>query len=138
MALVPGNTVHIPDTGPPHARGRPHMFVVLTEPCAKGMILMAPICTIRSKHDATCKIGKGEHDFVQQESYVAYFDARQYKAEALDDQISKSIIRTDKDVTPALLKRICDGVSASRHTPPTERKYYEGRLAEAANAAKKS
>ena len=129
MTLVPGNTMHIPDTGPPHEKGRQHLFVVLTKPCSNGMVLAAPICTIRSKHDPACTVATGEHNFVTAESYVAYHFANRYKAEVLERQIEKGIIRPDTDVTSALLKRICDGISKSKQAPPKEQKYYAEQVA---------
>jgi hypothetical protein len=125
VALKPGDTVHIPDTGPPHDRGKPHLFVILTNPCDKGMALLVPICTIRGRYDTTCPVKAGEHEFVTDESYVAYHFINQYSIAALEKQLSDGTIKGDKPIESALLTRVCNGVSVSRHCPPVEKKYYE-------------
>ena len=91
------------------------------------MILTVPICTARGKHDATCEVTNGEHPFVTSASYAAYFHAERYKADVLEQQVDRGIIRTNDAVNPELLKRISDGVLKSKHTPPIERTYYEAR-----------
>src|SRR5262249_24990074 len=120
--ICPGVTIYIPDTGPPRDRGRPHLFVVLTEPCPDGKILAAPICKVPAsgKHDGACPLKVGDHAFIEVDSYVAYAFAQQYMADVLDKQISKNILRTDKPTSAALLARIRQGASASRHIPPIE------------------
>jgi hypothetical protein len=136
VALSPGDTVHIPDTGPPRERGKPHLFVMLTSPCSKGMALLAPICTIRGKWDPTCRVAPGAHPFVTEDSYVAYYHLKQFKVAVLEKQIEQKILRTNDPISAALLKRICDGVVKSGHAPPVEKKYYQQRVAEEANKQK--
>ena len=92
------------------------------------MIQPVPICTVRKKFDATCEIEAGEHDFVVSKSYVAYYHTCQFKAAVLEEQIEKSVIRTNDAVDAELLKRICNGVLVSRHTPPIEKNYYQEQL----------
>ncbi len=89
------------------------------------MIQLVPICTCRGKFDATCKVVTGEHGFVAAESYIAYHHMTQFKADVLEDQIQRGIIRTNDAVEDVLLKRIRDGVVVSRHSPPIERRYYQ-------------
>jgi hypothetical protein len=89
------------------------------------MALLVPICTIRGRHDPACKVKAGEHDFVSEESYIAYHFANQYSVAALEKQLSEGIIKGDKPVDAALLTRICNGISTSRHCAPIEKKYYE-------------
>ncbi|WP_315747873.1 MULTISPECIES: hypothetical protein [unclassified Bradyrhizobium] len=96
------------------------------------MIQLVPICTIRTKFDATCQVAPGEHDFADAKSYAAYYHICQFKSSVLEEQIQKKIIRTNAPVSAELLKRICDGVLASRHTPPIEKKYYQEQLDAAA------
>jgi hypothetical protein len=129
--MVPGDTVHIPDTGPPHDRGKPHLFVMLTTPDSNGMALLVPICRVRGKYDTTCKLAPGVHPFVTEDSYVTYYHLKQYKVDVLDKQIERQILRLNDSVDAGLLTRIRNGVSTSRHSPPIERKYYEEWLAEA-------
>lgn len=132
MALTPGDTIHIPDTGPAHDKGKPHLFVALTTRCSKGMVLLVPLCTIRGKFDPACKVTKGEHGFAAADSYIAYYYINQFNAAALEKQLEQGILRSNDAVGPELLKRICDGVLNSSHTPPIEKKYYQTRLGDAA------
>lgn len=94
------------------------------------MALLVPICTIRGKFDPACKVAPGEHGFIEDESYVAYYYMNQYKVAVLEKQISDGAIYPDEAVKADLLKRICDGVALSSHAPPVEKKYYKSRLAE--------
>jgi hypothetical protein len=128
VAIVPGDTIHIPDTGPAHERGKPHLFVVLTKPCINGMTLLVPMCRIRGKFDPACKLVPGEHAFVDEASYVAYYHINRFSMAVLEKQLAQGIIHANDPVNPALLKRICDGVETSRHCPPVEKTYYQEQL----------
>lgn len=132
MTLAPGDTIHIPDTGPPHDKGKSHLFVMLTKPCGNERALLVPMCRIRSKFDDTCKLAPGEHAFVEEASYIAYHFLMQFNVVVLEKQIANGILRPNDPVNSGLLARICDGVLKSRHSPPIEKKYYQERLNDAA------
>jgi hypothetical protein len=97
------------------------------------MVLLVPICRIRGAgYDPTCRLAPGEHSFIQEDSYFAYYFINQYSIAVLEQQLAQGIIRPNDPVLPALLERISDGVLRSRHCPPIERRYYQGRQNEAA------
>jgi hypothetical protein len=75
---------------------------------------------IRGKFDATCKLAVGEHAFIEEESYIAYFHINQFSQAVLEKQLANGVIHSNEAVSP-LLTRICNGILVSRHCPPIEK-----------------
>jgi hypothetical protein len=96
------------------------------------MALLVPICRIRGNFDGTCTLAPGDHSFVEENSYIAYYHINQFNVAVLENQIANGVLRPNESVDSALLQRICDGVLKSRHSPPMEKKYYRERLVETA------
>jgi hypothetical protein len=55
-----------------------HLFVVLTEACPEGNILLVSFSTIHEErfYDDTCTVETGEHSFIKNPSYIEYRKAR--------------------------------------------------------------
>lgn len=95
-----------------------HLFVLLIDPEPNtGNTVTVPSSTIRSpKCDQTCTLKPGEHDFIEDPSFIDYSFA---EVESEDDILAmiKSRDASHKDpVTPELLERIQSGLTASKHT----------------------
>ena len=121
MAIVPGQTVFIP--GPP--KQDLHLWVILTPP--KGTpprVLVANITTARTGSDTTCVLVPGDHRFIKTRSVVYYS-----KAILASPQNLEGAMRTwgkSYPCSPALLKRIQDGLRGSPHTLPAHRAFFLG------------
>lgn len=103
---------------PTYPKGH-HLCVILTDPGDPvDTVLMVPICTVKGKHDGTCILYPGDHQFINQESYVAYAlcrTARAYRLEQLvasGEAVDKGKIKND------LLTRTLDGARVSKKTKP--------------------
>ena len=117
--VLRGRTLHIPETG-----DTGHLFVVLTNKCQRGMVLLAPICTQRTKHDRTCLLGVGDHDFIKQPSYIMYAKMQLFIADELEKKIAIGFISTRNRFSDNVLALICEGVRQSGFSAPKFQNYY--------------
>ncbi len=69
---VRGDTLLILGTGPANDPDRGHLFILLTNVCSEGAILLAPIRSVRGQHDRTCLLGVGDHRFLKGPSWISY------------------------------------------------------------------
>ena len=92
-----------------------HMFVII----GKASIAKKPrfVCVMVSSwkdgspnNDPACIIRKGEHPFIQWDSYIAYRETSLFSEEQILLNIKKSYERVSDD----LLKRITEGAFTSR------------------------
>jgi hypothetical protein len=68
-----GSVISILGTGPRHDAGRPHKFVVLTEPDSQNDILVVPICSYEEYCDEACVVHPNEApSIINHESYIQY------------------------------------------------------------------
>jgi hypothetical protein len=124
FAVTKRATVWIPDTGPDQDPQRAHLFVVLTDPSADGMVLMVPICTAATKYDNTCIVGSGDHPFLKHKSYVAYYRLNTFKASVLEEQAKRGIVQFRGMLDDKIFALVCAGVESSRQAAPIYKKYY--------------
>ena len=118
-------TLWIPDTGPDHDPGRPHLFVILTEQDVNGLVLTVPICTRGARSDDTCLISAGTHRRLVNESFVAYYLLNTFSAKAMVHQEQTAIIRYEGMLGEEMFARICNGIGTSPQAAPVHRKYFE-------------
>jgi hypothetical protein len=103
-----------------------HLFVILTDKCQEGSHLLVNFSTIRpeSFHDSTCVVLPGEHPFIKQPSYIEYRRAEIVNARHIIKCTDSSYFVPNTTTEEALFNRICDGVSASEHTPKRIKTYF--------------
>jgi hypothetical protein len=118
------STLWIPSTGPVHDPGRGHLFIILTDPGPDGMNLLVPVCTAGKKFDSTCILGSGDHPFLKQKSFVAYYLVNTYAAEVLMEQEQKGIIEFRGMLDEKVFALVCNGVETSRQTAPIHKRYF--------------
>jgi len=124
FAPVRRATLLIPGTGPAHDPARAHLFVILTDPCPNGMVLVVPVCRAVRGYDNTCILGAGDHPFFKQKSYVAYYRLQTYSAAELIDKEEKQIIRFRGMLDEKVFALICNGVEQSRLSAPVHKHYF--------------
>ena len=113
-------TVHIPDTGPSG-----HLFVILTNKSKNGTHLLVPICTQRKKFDTTCLLGKGDHKFITDPSFIMYAHAATYERSVLVKRVQDDTISYEGLLDGAVFAHVCNGVANSPHTTPEILAYYQ-------------
>ncbi len=112
-------TVHIPNTG---ATG--HLFIILTNKCANGQHLLVPVCTQRKKFDRACLLGKGDHKFINDPSYIQYSNAALYESQILIKQVNSGVISYEGLLDEKVFAHVCNGVENSVHITPLHLEYY--------------
>jgi hypothetical protein len=107
-----------------------HLFVVLTEACLEGNILLVSFSTIREErfYDETCMVYPGEHPFIKNPSYIEYRKARIEKEAHLIKCRDTTYWPHHEPVSDELFKRICNGVFDSPHTPKRIKEYYRSNV----------
>jgi hypothetical protein len=138
FAAVRGATLWIPGTGPAHDQGRGHLFIILTNPCPDGMVLMVPVCSVGTKYDNTCILGKGDHNFLTHKSFLAYYRLGTSSAAALVEQVKKTVFVDKGMLNERVFALVCNGVTTSRDAPPKHKRYFEKHTAAVAHPDKKA
>jgi hypothetical protein len=113
--LVPGSVIRIPGTGSGQNRKKPHDCIVVGE-TSDGDIILVPICSTHSKCDRTCVITPRDTTIVEHESYAAYYEAKLKPKQSTIRQISTGELQRADSISPALLRRVIDGLKSSRET----------------------
>ena len=116
-------TLHIPNTGPDHDRGRGHLHVILSDPCENGLNLFAVLNSHYDGCDETCVLDDG-HDFIRHRSFIKYAKADMVATELLVRSVKEGIITYEGLFDEGGFARIRDGVLASPHTRPRVKKYF--------------
>lgn len=117
--LIPSGSINRPDLK--------HLAILLTNPIGPAkQILTVTVSTLRGNKfdDHTCIINAGEHDFIKQPSFVAYWACR---CDCVESQILNGI--SSKMFTPMqplkedVFARVIAGVEKSAHTKPFAKKF---------------
>lgn len=103
----------------------PHLFVVLNDPCKDENCLIVMISSIKEnrKHDDTCVLNKGDHEFIVKPSYVVYRLAETALASHISNMVAKRFYTIKQDCSETLYDKIVDGLTASDETRPRIIKY---------------
>jgi hypothetical protein len=107
-----------------------HLFVVLTEACPEGNILLVSFSTIREErfYDDTCTVESDEHSFIKKPSYIEYRKARIEKESHINKCKESTYWFPHEPVSDKLFKRICKGILDSPHTPKRIKDYYRSNV----------
>ncbi len=88
--------------------------------------MLVPVCSMRDKCDRTCLLGRGDHDFIKHDSFVAYNLMRLYSSSHLIAQVSGRVISYEGLIEEKIFARIHDGVRNSRLSAKVHIKYLFG------------
>jgi len=103
-----------------------HLWVVVTEPAGpRGECLIVSISTLRSAHDQTVPLQRGDHPFIHRPSYVCYRMTRIVRVTELELLVQNGQAEVREPITGELLRLIQDGILASEWTPRKCQRFYE-------------
>jgi hypothetical protein len=91
-----------------------HLWVVASDPAANPqVVLLLNLTTIRNlrNEDLSCTFAPGEHEWIDNESYVKYRFAETHTARSLELMDKPSIITTYSPFSDQLLNRIYEGAA---------------------------
>lgn len=64
-------------------------------------------------HDATCTLGKGDHEFIIALSYIAYGYAVERHKNFIEDRVKKGVYKEKSDASAEVIERIRSGLKKS-------------------------
>lgn len=114
-----GNTLLIP-SGP--REGHKHLFALMLEPTlvvgygSKPMVLMACVTSFVNGIPAedACLLGKGDHPFIEHDSFVDYRFTRLEQAEVVQKRVRDGVFIEKDACSPDTLRKIIQGALKSR------------------------
>src|ERR1051326_4869644 len=94
--------------------GEDHLWFVINDPSAHGDVaLIVNVSTVRPNAETTCLLQRGEHPFIQHDSYVRYGSARGTNAADLDRLVKSRRLKPHQATSKMLLEKIRAGAKAS-------------------------
>lgn len=114
-----GNTLLVP-SGPQD--GHMHLFALMLDPCvvdgygSKPFVLMVCVTSVvnSTPADDSCLLQKGDHPFIDHDSFVDYRFTRVEQVEVVQERIQKGVFIEKEACSPALIKKIIQGALKSR------------------------
>jgi hypothetical protein len=104
-----------------------HLFVVVTNPCGDGQVLMVSISSVKPEqfHDPTCEIAGGAHPAIPKDSFVSYRHALAMPEVKIQKFVDSWYYHPKEPIADnSLFGRICAGIDESDFTPLRMVKYY--------------
>lgn len=116
--LIPSGTYESPD--------KKHLFIIMTKACAESQHLLLSVSSIKDGiwHDPTCELEVGCHEFIKRPSFVFYAKAERARTDGLIACVKGWTYTPRARLDDDVFARVCDGVSASLHTPRWAKKYF--------------
>lgn len=112
--MKPGDTF----LGGGEVHGTHHLWVVVNDPAAHGgEAVIVNVSTLRPGAETTCALSKGEHPFIQRDSYVRYQSARKVSVKNLQAAVKNGLLKSRTAASAALLAKIQAGAQASPLLP---------------------
>lgn len=116
-------------SGPANDPSRKHLWIILTDPCPMNAHLLVNVTTVHEGHfhDPACVLKAGDHRRIKHPSWMEYRRCRVELTSALEKGHAAWYYHADEPVSDDVLKRICDGLLNSEHTPGRIRNYFLGK-----------
>lgn len=115
---------------------RKHLFILLTNPHPNPesnikSVLLVSISTLKPNlpYDPACKLFKGDHPFIKDDSYVQYRLARIETADKLIKGVNEGVFKHKETLEGDIFARVCHGLGESRFTAPAILRFYEAATA---------
>lgn len=117
--LIPSGTANDPD--------RHHLFVILTDRCVDGFHLAVSVSSIKDgiKHDDTCLLDSGCHEFITKHSFVMYGRIQKLRSESIEKCVGGWVYKPKQDLSDDQFVRIAEGVATSPFTPRWAKTYFK-------------
>lgn len=122
FAAVKGGTLLYP-AGPSL-----HLMILLTDPVGPpGFILTVTVCTVgHARHDPTCILLPGDHEFIVRRSFVYYRDLREdIPAQRLIEGVQRGEFTDKGRLRSDVFERVLAGVRSSPFAAPFARKFLD-------------
>jgi hypothetical protein len=127
-SIPKASALYIPGTGPQAESEKPHLFVILTNPCPKKMQLLVPVCSAHRRCDTTCLLDVGsqvgDYKKLNRPSYIDYSFATIKLTEVLIKRVNKQDIEYKGIIDANAFAKICAGLLASPRTKPWVKVYF--------------
>jgi len=108
--MKPGDTF----LGGGEVHGENHLWLVINDPSAHaGVALIVNVSTLRPNAETTCLVRRGEHPFIQHDSYVRYGSARQANVVDLEKLVKAGRLKPHQIASKVLLEKVRAGATAS-------------------------
>ena len=95
---------------------KPHLWLVLTDPDSQSRVVAVMLRTATKFTDTTVTLNVGDHSFVKHESSVHYSTAQYFSVPALLAAMKSGRCHLRDTMTPALLRRLRQGLLSSPFT----------------------
>lgn len=113
-------------SGPAHDRDRKHLFVVCTNPCEEGNVLLVPICSCNGRtDDVTCLLEAHEHPFLRHRSFASYQHAQIREVHKIQTGIERGIIAPRQAMNGQSGLKVRNGVARSENTAERVKRYFQ-------------
>lgn len=100
--------------------GKHHLFVLLTDQFqyeSREVNIVTSISSLRERSDRTCLLYPGDHEFIRQNSFVAYYTSVVRETRQLLAGIDSRKFVPKQPMDPEIMARILKGALESRQTP---------------------
>lgn len=119
-------------SGPAHNPDGLHLHILLTDPLANPLnsnivsTLFVGISSVRPglPLDTTYMLQAGDHEFIKQDSFVFYADARVVEVAKLVNGVNQGVFIAKPLMDEAIVDAICTGVMTSPHTSVKAQRFY--------------
>ncbi len=101
-----------------------HLHILMTDPYGpRGLVLMAPVCTVRKRHDKACLLYKGDHSFIKDPSYVAYAICRLEEAQKIGRGVETGLFKDCGLLDENVYSRVLAGFEISKFVRPIDKNH---------------
>jgi len=100
-----------------------HLCIVITPPY-EGQVVIVSVTTERSRSETLVRLKAGDHPFITHNSVISYAYSRIIDVEEIERTVKSGMAKPRADASPALLKRVQDGLTESDRTRNDVRMFY--------------
>lgn len=109
------------DTFIPQCKPYNHLYIVLSDPSQdEERVVLVNLTTWTVDEESHCIVQKGEHRFVKHKTAVRYNGAKLASVSELERLTNTGMLKSDRPLSPELLKRVRDGAALAADRIPEE------------------
>jgi hypothetical protein len=108
---------------------REHLWIIATEPDSNALFAIASFTSLKGAKDQTVILRKAEHPFLKWDTCISYAQAESMSTEKLLAHLAYGRAKMHRDASPAVLKLVLKGFSASDFTKNRVRDFVLARKA---------
>jgi len=95
---------------------REHLWIIATEPDREDLFAIASFTSLKGAKDQTVILQRAEHPFLKWDTCISYAQAEIMSIEKLQAHVQCGRAKMHCDASPAILKLVLEGFSASDFT----------------------